>query len=150
MAMGKKVPMQAAANTSVGQCTPSTSLDKPTRNIHKDAAITVIPWAAGPILRTESVDAVANAATARVWPLGKLAPQYHSVSQSVGRSRATKILIMTTTSAALICEAARRKASERCPARISNTAMRAVNGNRNFAEPVSVMAAKNGFRYPGT
>jgi len=66
IAKGRNVPIHAAANTSVGQWTPSTSRESPTRNIHKKATIMTIPWDAGRNLRAKRVAAVANAATASV------------------------------------------------------------------------------------
>ena len=141
--------MHAAAKTSVGQCTPRTRREKPTRKIHKEARTITKFRALGWILSTQRVAAVEKVATARVCPLGKLAPQYHSVSQSDGLSRATKVLIMIITSAALICEAAKRRASGPRLARSSNMVAPAVKGNRNFDDPVIVAAEKNGVRDAG-
>jgi hypothetical protein len=76
--------MHAAANTSVGQCTPSTRREKATRQIHKIAIDSANSRAAGQILLMQRAAAMPNAATKRVCPLGKLDPQYHSVSHGAG------------------------------------------------------------------
>ena len=49
--------MQAATNTSVGQCTPITKREKPTRKIHKSAIDSANLCAAGQIRLTHSVSA---------------------------------------------------------------------------------------------
>ena len=85
--------MHMATNTSVGQCTPSTSREMATSVVHK-IAIDSARWCdAGRMRLAHSAAVVANAATASVCPLGMLEPQYHSVSHSAGRSRPTTVLI---------------------------------------------------------
>ena len=79
--------MHAAASTSVGQCTPIRRREYPTRMTHEIAIASVIPCAAGRTRPTHTTAAVANAAVASVWPLGKLDPQYHAVSHRSGRSQ---------------------------------------------------------------
>ena len=44
------------------------------------------------IVANTPANLVAKAATTSVWPLGKLEPQYHSVSHSAGRARPTAVL----------------------------------------------------------
>jgi len=128
MARGRNVPMHAAANTSVGQCTPSTRRERPTKKIHKVARMMAGDWASGLIFSTQSVAAVAKVATASVCPLGKLAPQYQSVSHSDGRSRATAVLMVTINSTALTWETTSSRASRWWRARISSSVMKTVNG----------------------
>ena len=84
--------MHAAANTSVGQCTPSTRREKATRQIHRIAVHNTNSRTPGQILLMQRAAAIPNAATTRVCPLGKLEPQYHSVSHSAGRTRPTAVL----------------------------------------------------------
>ena len=86
--------MQAATNTSVGQWTPNTNRDVATRDIHIMAINNAGLRMFGLIRLTQRAVDVAKAATSRVCPLGKLEPQYHSVSHSVGRARLTNVLTM--------------------------------------------------------
>jgi len=67
--------MQAATNTSVGQCTPNTKRDVATRDIHIMATNSAGLRMFGLIRLTQRAVDVANAATSRVCPLGKLEPQ---------------------------------------------------------------------------
>lgn len=75
MANGSVAPMQAAASTSVGQCTPRTRRERATRPIQQMAIATANGFAEGQARFTQRAIAVANAATTSVCPLGKLAPQ---------------------------------------------------------------------------
>src|SRR6266481_4218245 len=74
--------------------------------------------------------AAANAATARVCPLGKLEPQYDSVSHNVGRVRPTNAFRTYTTITPLITEMASSRASKRRPAKRRASAMSVESGNR--------------------
>src|SRR6267378_1216605 len=142
--------MHAAARTSVGQCTPSTSRETGTRDIHRIAIDSASLRAAGLIRLAQRAAAVANAATTRVCPLGKLEPQYASVSQSAGRALPTSVLTTWTTAAAPITEAARSSASRRRRANSSAIVAALASGNRTLDDPVSVTASKNPVSAPGT
>src|ERR1700704_3549503 len=65
----------------------------------------------GHIRVTTIAAAAANAATTRVCPLGKLEPQYHCVSHSVGRLRLTTAFRIYTTIEPLMTETASSSAS---------------------------------------
>src|SRR6185295_8109166 len=82
--------------------------------------------------------AVANAATTSVCPLGKLDPQYQSVSHRSGRARPTAALRRYTARAPLTTETVSKSASKRRFAQRNATPMISRRGSRIFAEPVIV------------
>src|SRR5436190_9326988 len=80
--------------------------------------------------------AVASAATTSVWPLGKLDPQYHCVSQRAGRARPTAAFSTETVMEPLSTETVISNASKRRLAQRSATTMLITSGNRALAEPL--------------
>src|SRR5437016_1358095 len=85
-ANGISIPIHAAASTSVGQCTPSTNRDHPTKSTQSKAITRMSLTLSGQIGLRHRVKAMAKQVVSNVCPLGKLVPQYHRVSHNAGRS----------------------------------------------------------------
>lgn len=127
----------------MGQCTPSTSREAPTRKIHTIAMVRDAFPSCGRIRIVQIAAAIAMPATASVCPLGKLEPQYVGASHNEGRSRPTKVFITRIVSPLQIPEDASNAASNRRWVHHKATAAIVVTGVRNIHEPVSVTNSKN-------
>jgi hypothetical protein len=104
----------------------------------------------GHIRVTQIAIARANAATTRVCPLGKLEPQYPSVSYKEGRVRSSIVFKKYTTITPLITEVASNMASKRRFAKKSATTMAIDRGNRTCPDPEIVIVSKSPSRDFGT
>ena len=93
MTSGMNTPIKTEINTSDGQCTPSTNREIAI-NVIQAIVITKTGFCqSGLIFITLSNTEEEKAVTAKVWPLGKLEPQYHTVSHKAGLGRLTSIFI---------------------------------------------------------
>ncbi len=78
----------------------------------------------------------------RVWPLGKLEPQYQGASHKSGRGRPNADFNPYTASGAVTMDAAISSASKRRRAASKTTTASTEAGTRNPADPVQVTALK--------